>query len=92
MNDARRAEIRRQYRVWRAAVDLSQAGVEDAARKIYPEFGAGRFWKIENGLEFPTPTEKKALASVLGVSEDDLPAPAADDNDEQHAEAARATA
>ena len=77
VSEARRTEIRKQYRLWRAAVGtsgLTQAAVEEAARVIYPEFGAGRFWKIENGLDFPTPTERKALAQVLEVDEDELPA------------------
>lgn len=77
IKEARRAEIRRQYRIWRAAAGksgLTQGQVEDAARAIYPEFRAGAFWKIENGLDYPTPSERKAIAQVLGVSEDELPA------------------
>ena len=75
-HETRRAEIRKQYRIWRAAVGkngLTQEGVEQAARRVYPEFGAGRFWKIENGLDYPTPSERKALARVLQVNEADLP-------------------
>lgn len=74
--DARRTEIRRQYRIWRAAAGksgLTQGEVEQLARKLYPEFRAGAFWKIENGWDYPTPTERKALSKVLGVTEADLP-------------------
>ena len=76
IKDTRRAEIRRQYRIWRAAAGkngLTQGQVEEAARVIYPEFRAGAFWKIENGLDYPTPSERKALAQVLGVDADELP-------------------
>lgn len=76
LSEARRAEIRRFYRVARAAVGkrgLTQGAVELAARAFYPEFGAGRFWRIENAETFPTPSERKALAKVLKVNEADLP-------------------
>jgi hypothetical protein len=76
-HEARRAEIRRFYKLARTAVGksgLTQGEVEQAARKHYPEFGAGRFWKIENGLDYPTPSERKALARVLRVNEAALPA------------------
>lgn len=69
-----REAIRRQYRVWRAMVGLTQEQVEQAARKIYPEFSTDRFWRIENGVHYPTPTERKALARVLKVAESELPA------------------
>lgn len=74
VRELQRGTIRRQYRLWRAAVDLTQEQVEAQARKLYPEFGAGRFWKIENGRDYPTPSERKALAKVLKVRELDLPA------------------
>lgn len=74
--DGRRVEIRRQYRIWRTAAGkhgLTQEQVEQAAREIYPEFRAGAFWKIENGIDFPTPSERKAISQVLGVDADELP-------------------
>ena len=74
--EGRRAEIRRQYRIWRAAAGksgLTQGDVEQLARKLFPEFRAGAFWKIENGRDYPTPSERKAIAKVLGVNEADLP-------------------
>lgn len=68
------ADIRRQYKRWRLdAGDLTQAQVEERARESFPEFRTGAFWKIENGLDFPTPSERKALAKVLRVNEADLP-------------------
>lgn len=73
MSEGRRLSIRRQYRLWRAAVDLTQDQVEERARAIYPEFRAGAFWKIENGIDFPSPSERKALARVLKQNESDLP-------------------
>lgn len=73
VSERRRGEIRRQYRVWRAAQGLTQERVESQARKLYPEFGVRRFWKIENAETFPTPSERKALARVLKVNEADLP-------------------
>ena len=73
VSKGRREQIRRQYRVWRAALDLTQEQVEEQARRFYPEFGRGRFWKIENGTDFPTPSERKALAKTFRVNEADLP-------------------
>lgn len=55
-------------------VGLTQQQVEQAARKIYPEFPAARFTRIEKGFYFPTPSERKALAKVLKVAESELPA------------------
>ena len=77
LTEARRAEIRKQYRIWRASVGkngLTQEATETAARKHYPEFRAGAYWKIEHGLDFGTPSERKALAKVFKVNEADLPA------------------
>ena len=77
-NTVRRAEIRQWYRLARMAVGkngLTQAQVEEAARKHYPEFRAGAYWKIENGLDFPTPSERKALAKVIRKHEAELPTP-----------------
>lgn len=74
--ETRRTEIRRQYRIWRAAAGksgLTQTEVEQLARKLYPEFPAGLFWRIENGYDYPSPSERKAIAKVLGVTEAELP-------------------
>lgn len=73
LSNARRREIRRLYRQWRVAADLTQLDVEAQARAIYPEFRTGAYWKIENGVEFPSPSERKALARVLKQRESDLP-------------------
>lgn len=86
MTEARRNEIRRTYRLWRVHADLSQVEVEKRCREIYPEFPHKRFSRIEIGLDFPTPTQAKAIAEVLGVSVDDLPKP---DDDSDDAEASR---
>lgn len=58
----------------RTVVEKTQLEVESQAR-----LDAGRFWKIENGVVYPTPSERKALARVLRVNEADIPA--------EHAEA-----
>lgn len=68
IGEARRAVIRRQYRLWRAAVEKTQIQVESLAR-----LDAGRYWKIENGVVFPSETERKALARVLRINEADIP-------------------
>lgn len=70
---AERQAIRRYYRPLRAALDLTQADVGALARRHYPEFGIRRYEAIENGLDFPTPSERKALAKALRVNEADLP-------------------
>lgn len=79
LSEGRKRAIRRQYRQWRAAVDLTQGQVEERARRIYPEFRAGSYWRIENGLGFPSPSERKALARVLKCDESHLPADDAED-------------
>lgn len=79
LSAARKRAIRRQYRLWRADVDLTQGQVEERARRIYPEFRAGSYWRIENGLNFPSPSERKALARVLKCDESALPADDAED-------------
>lgn len=68
IGETRRTAIRRQYRLWRAAVDKTQLQVEALAR-----LDAGKFWKIENGLVFPTDEERARLARVLKVAADALP-------------------
>lgn len=64
----RRAEIRRQYRALRVAVDKTQLEIEALAR-----IDTGRYWKIENGVIFATPEERERLARVFKVNEADLP-------------------
>lgn len=70
VGEARRAAIRRRYRQLRAATDKTQLEVEALAR-----LDAGRYWKIENGIVFPTTEERMRLARVLRVTEAELPAP-----------------
>jgi transcriptional regulator with XRE-family HTH domain len=71
--ERKRDGIRRQYKAWRALADLTQEQVEEQARRVYPEFPKGKFWSIEKGLAYPSPTERKALAKALKVAEADLP-------------------
>lgn len=67
---ARRAAIRHQYRMLRlSAGNPSQREVE-ALAGIY----VGRYWRIENGYDFPTDTERAELARVLNVQASELPA------------------
>lgn len=73
ITDERRLRIRRQYRTWRAAADLTQEQTWRAARDHYPEFGSTRYWRIENADDFPTPSERRALAAVFGIAEAELP-------------------
>ncbi len=70
LSEARRAEIRRFYKMARFAVDKTQMDVEAQAR-----LNAGQFWKIENGFVFPDEKERPRLAKVLKVNEVDLPSP-----------------
>lgn len=71
ISEARRAAIRRHYRLLRAAVEKTQLQVQLQAR-----LDEGRYWKIENGVVFPSPDERKRLARVLEVHDADLPAEA----------------
>lgn len=68
VNEKRRAEIRRFYRLARLVVERTQIEVESLAR-----LDAGKFWKIENGLYFPDEKERPRIAKVLKVNEADLP-------------------
>jgi transcriptional regulator with XRE-family HTH domain len=68
VGEAKRAAIRRQYRLWRTAVEKTQIDVELLAR-----LDAGRYWKIENAVVFPTDEERIRLARVLKVNEADIP-------------------
>jgi transcriptional regulator with XRE-family HTH domain len=65
----KREDIRRRYRALRNDVGKTQIEVEHLAR-----LDAGRFWKIENGVVWPTPDERKSIARVLRVEPSDLPA------------------
>ena len=73
VDGAKQKAIRRCYRRLRIDIDKTQEAVAALARRHYPEFGPGRYWKIENGRDFPTPSERRALAKVLKVPESDLP-------------------
>ena len=68
MSETRRAAIRRTYRMLRLAADKTQLQVETWAR-----LDSGRYWKIENGVVFPSLYERKAIARVLKVNEAELP-------------------
>ena len=52
----------------RAAVEKTQLQVEALAR-----LDVGRYWKIENGIIFPTDEERVRLARVLRVPDADIP-------------------
>ena len=67
---ARRDEIRRTYRGFRAAADKTQMEMTAQAR-----IEVGRYWKIENGWLWPEPDERVRIARVLRVNESDLPSP-----------------
>lgn len=64
-----RAAIRRAYRLFRASLDLTQ---RDIAEQI-DILSHDRYVRIENGYANPTPDERKALASLFGITVDDLP-------------------
>lgn len=74
ITERKRDRIRRQYKAWRALAGLTQDQVEEQARRRYPEFPKGKFWAIEKGLAYPSPTERSALSKVLRVPEPELPA------------------
>jgi hypothetical protein len=68
VSETKRAKIRRHYRLLRAAVAKTQLQVQ-----LQAKLDAGKFWKIENGVIFPTAAERRVLAKVLEVDESDLP-------------------
>lgn len=68
VSETRRAEIRRFYRMARLAVDKTQLQVETLAR-----LDAGKFWKIENGVVFPSQEERSRISKVLKINEADIP-------------------
>lgn len=61
----KRAQIRKQYRIWRTAAELTQL---DTALKA--GLARERYWRIENAYDVPTDTERDALARVFKVSPD----------------------
>lgn len=70
VTESKRTAIRRHYRLLRAAVGKTQLQVE-----LQAKLDAGKFWKIENGVVFPTSDERKVLARILQVDDSDLPSP-----------------
>lgn len=68
VSESKRAAIRKRYRVLRAAAEKTQLQVSAQARIEH-----GRYWKIENGVIFPTDAEREKLARVLKASPDDIP-------------------
>ncbi len=61
--------MRRQFRAYRAAADLSQI---DVARAL--GVTERRYWLIENGYADATPDETKSLAKLFKVQPDQLEA------------------
>lgn len=59
-----RTLVQRRFRMLRTSVGKSQLEVEHLA-----ELPRGKYWRIENGYDVPTPDERKRLARVLEVSE-----------------------
>lgn len=68
VSEARRAAIRRFYRMRRTDVGKTQLQVQSLAR-----LDAGKVWRIENGFCFPDDKERERLARVLKCNEADLP-------------------
>lgn len=62
VRSSKRQTVRRQYRQWRAAVDLSQLDTAERAGMTRE-----RYWKIENGYEQPTAAEQSKLARVFQI-------------------------
>ena len=69
VSEAKRAAIKRCYRLLRTAAGKTQDDVTALAR-----LDSGRFWKFENGRAFPTPEERRAIARVLRTDESNIPA------------------
>lgn len=59
---SKRAEVRRTYRQWRAAADLTQMNTA-----VLAGIARERYWKIENGYEQPTADEQVAIARAFGL-------------------------
>lgn len=64
---SRRALIRQQLRLLRTRLGKSQIDVETDAG-----LPRGKYWRIENGYDEPTDTERARLAKALRVSADEL--------------------
>lgn len=60
----RREQVRRRFKAARGGAGLSQ--MEVASRS---GISNGRYWRIENGYDEPTETERGKLARVLHVDE-----------------------
>ena len=68
LSETKRTAIRRRYKALRAATELTQLEIQALARLT-----KGRYWRIEQGYDFPTADERKALARALKVQPSDLP-------------------
>jgi transcriptional regulator with XRE-family HTH domain len=68
MKVGRRETVRRTLKSFRATVGLSQLAV--AERMGIPE---KRYWRIENGYEEPSDSERGKLAKALKVDDAALP-------------------
>jgi transcriptional regulator with XRE-family HTH domain len=73
IGETKRKAIQRHYRMLRVGIGKTQLWVEERA-KLYK----GRYWKIENGIDFPKPDEREALARVFKVDPATLPSAEAD--------------
>lgn len=51
---------------------LSQLEVERLARKHFKHFPKGKYWRIENGYDAPSPKEQDAIAKALGAQPSEL--------------------
>jgi transcriptional regulator with XRE-family HTH domain len=65
----RREAIKSAYRMLRIKARKTQREVEADAR-----LSNSRFWRIENGFDFPTPDERARIAAALNVKPARIPA------------------
>lgn len=65
----RREAIKSTYRMLRVKARKTQREVEADAR-----LSNSRFWRIENGFDFPTPDERARIAEALNVKPSRIPA------------------
>jgi transcriptional regulator with XRE-family HTH domain len=65
----RREAIKNTYKLLRVKADKTQREVEADAR-----LSNSRFWRIENGFDFPTPEERERIAAALNVKPTRIPA------------------
>lgn len=68
LSETKRTTIRRRYKALRASTELTQLEIQALARLT-----KGRYWRIENGYDFPTDAERRALARALKVEPSELP-------------------